>query len=291
MRVRPVVVAYVLALCALAVWGPLVVQSSTAAPAREVSSPTPVPTTRSSSEPQGETEAALLKAQLEVMRQYDQRLLQTVYWTLATAFGVTLFVAGAGWYVNFRLYDRDKQALLSELHSEVEAASGTSSRSIERGLQEARTSLDNAVSKMREDLHHKTEERGKQIEEAALQASKEAINSLQAQFKTMQNEMIEIRYNAVIREAKTWRAQGVHTNELRAYMEALSLAMQLLKAASFREWLVEEPLEGMQGALEAGAGPGAGEIAEISDLLDALPSRYTIQAERLRDLVRRSKPS
>ena len=74
-------------------------------------------------------------------------------------------------------------------------------------------------------------------------------------------------------------------------MEALSLAIQLWKAASFHEWRVEEPLEGMQGALEAGARPGVGEMAQISDLLSALPSKYSIQADRLRDLVRKSTPS
>ena len=56
----------------------------------------------------------MLRAQLEVMKQYDQRLLNTVYWALGTLAAVAAALVGFGWFANFRVYERDKNALAQE---------------------------------------------------------------------------------------------------------------------------------------------------------------------------------
>ena len=58
----------------------------------------------------------MLEAQLKVMREYDARLLHTVYWSLTTVATLTLVLVGFGWFVNFRVYERDKASLLHELN-------------------------------------------------------------------------------------------------------------------------------------------------------------------------------
>ena len=277
--------AGVLAVCALTLCAPLVVQSSTATPNPEVLSPTPVPPAGSSSEPQSDSEAALLRAQLEVMRQYDERLLQTVYWALGTAFGLVLFAAGAGWYVNFRLYERDKQALRTELRSEVETRSATIGRSLEHGLQEARTSLDDAIKKITADLHEEASRQREQIEEAAVQAGEAAARNLQAHFKKMQREMLYMRYTASRSDAQRWREQGVHDNELHEYMKSLTMATQLVEYSISWDWTVARALDDIQEALKSGARPGVVEATELSEMVAVLPDKYSIEVERLRTLI------
>lgn len=83
-------------------WVTLVSYAQAQAPG-PISSPTP-PT-------QNNEEAIALKAQVELMRHYDQRLLNTVYWALGGMGAVVLLVVGLGWYTNFRLYKRDVEDL------------------------------------------------------------------------------------------------------------------------------------------------------------------------------------
>ena len=54
----------------------------------------------------------------ERAKQSENRLLSTVHWTLGTAITVTLLaifaVAGLNWWINEKVYTRDKQALHEE---------------------------------------------------------------------------------------------------------------------------------------------------------------------------------
>ncbi len=82
--------------------------------------PTPTPTIHSQTQSDGE-KIAILQAQLELMRQYDQRLLNTVYYTLAALGTVVFLIVTLGWYTNFRLYKRDNEALKQEVISSLAA--------------------------------------------------------------------------------------------------------------------------------------------------------------------------
>lgn len=64
-------------------------------------------------------EVIALRAQLDIMRQYDDRLMQTVYWALATTGTLALLVVGLGWYTNFRLYKRDVVEVKKEILNAV----------------------------------------------------------------------------------------------------------------------------------------------------------------------------
>ncbi len=289
MRVARTVVACVLALCIISLDVPVVVQSSTPTPTPEVLPPTSDAPTSSSSESQPDSEAAILRAQLDVMRQYDERLLQTVYWALGTALALVVFAASAGWYVNVRLYEREKEALRSELHLALETKIRDISESVQQDVQEAQTSLDDALTDMGKDLREQTNRRFQEIEKLAREAGKAAADTLQAQFKQMQHDMMYMENTTLRRDAETWRERGVHTNELRAYIRSLSLATQLMEFSSANEWLVARALEGIQGALEAGGRPDVQGLTKITALLGTLPDEYSIEVERLRALLSTSR--
>ena len=58
---------------------------------------------------------AELRAQNRLMRDYDQRLLATVYWTLGSVVLLGGLLVGFGWNANSRSYERDRAALRQEL--------------------------------------------------------------------------------------------------------------------------------------------------------------------------------
>jgi hypothetical protein len=62
----------------------------------------------------------MLKQQIESAHFFNERILNTVYWTLSFVGAFTLLLVGFNWYMNFRFADRDKKLLAQELNSNVE---------------------------------------------------------------------------------------------------------------------------------------------------------------------------
>lgn len=86
------------------------------------------------------TEAAL-KAELQVMRDFTQHILSTVYWSLATVALVLLAMIGFGWYQNVKAYERDKAAMRDEILGSMK----TELSEIEKRLTELVTSKYSAL--------------------------------------------------------------------------------------------------------------------------------------------------
>jgi hypothetical protein len=94
--------------------------AASSSPATTASEPTP----SDKGQPQTKTENDMLKAQLEVIRDYDQRLLATVYASLGGVFLLVVLVGGLNWFTNYRLYERERDSLRQSLQfaSQEEAA-------------------------------------------------------------------------------------------------------------------------------------------------------------------------
>jgi hypothetical protein len=222
-----------------------------------VPSATPDPATNQS---ELDTEVIALRAQLEVMRQYDERLLETVYWALGTAVALILFAAGAGWYANFRSYQRDKESLKRELHLDLQSSARETSES----------------------LHSQANQRIGKIEQSALQTVENATGKLRAQIEELGREIAYLTYQSLQKDAERWRDQNIRSNELRSYMQMLPMARRL---GVGYEWAISDTLQKLQEVLKAGAQPDAEEVREITNLIDSLPGEYTIEVQRLRELL------
>jgi len=82
---------------------------------------------QSDGSPSSSDEKAFLRGQLAEMRDYDQRLIATVYWSLSGVFLVVVVVAGLNLFANYRVYERERDSLRNEVaaqaklvHSELE---------------------------------------------------------------------------------------------------------------------------------------------------------------------------
>ena len=113
--------------------------------------PTPITTVIASqtNQDQIETKNAILTAQYDLMRQYDQRLLNTVYWSLSVVGALVVGLTALNWYTNNRLYERDKAIYQKELEGFINVELGKSEVSIRNEL----GNRFNTLSKELEEIH------------------------------------------------------------------------------------------------------------------------------------------
>src|SRR5437773_302723 len=56
-----------------------------------------------------------LRAQISIMERSEDRLLSTVLWSLGAIAGLGLLLLGFSWFLNFKVYERDKSLMRDEL--------------------------------------------------------------------------------------------------------------------------------------------------------------------------------
>jgi len=225
-------------------------------------SPTPSPASVASvSAPQSQPDAEViaLRAQLELMRQYDQRLLNTVYYALTALGGVVVLVLGLGWYTNFRLYKHDIDVLRQEL----------------------KVLLNEEVNKFRQELKNEVDEH----REPLTAASREAVNAGTAELR---EEITKIGYGLThvefamrIREARDREGKNDFEGAIHGYL--LILKDTLSYEEDFREARAIS-LEGVQRVLVK-AHPSAELASNIIEITDQLPRSYSADVINIRKLV------
>jgi hypothetical protein len=200
-------------------------------------------------------QVAVLEAQLETMRQYDQRLLSTVYYALGALGGVVLLVVGLGWYTNFRIYRRDVTDLESSLRGQMNKMG---------------KELESKVEKMERELESK-------LRRAAIDAGKSAVGSALYDLKKLQLEEIK-------REARDWEIKGVDANVLTSYARGLVLANEV-----FPDYEVPYMLDEIVRVLgKKKAILTASTIADVNKAVDTVSKEYLGTVERIRGILRES---
>lgn len=91
-------------------------------------------------------EVEVLRAQLDANKEYQESLLETVYWALGGVFVIVGLLLGFGWFVNFRVYERDKESLRREVEALLAKESALLSGQISAQAIEAQESIQKNVS-------------------------------------------------------------------------------------------------------------------------------------------------
>ena len=227
--------------------------------------PTLVPSPTSTPNIQSETEVSLLKLEVELLKSHNQQLLETIYWSIGAVFTLALFVVGAGWYVNFRLYEKDKIEL---------------QRNLEMSLTER-------LNKEETELQERFESEKESLQNIAQKSGEAAATKLHSQFEDMKWDLEYMQYKMLEEQAKSWRSQKVYANELSRYFDMLKIAQKLYRQNW--EWLLSDALQGMQNSLRSGAKPDVEKVREITKVIDSLDKNYSIEVSRLKDLLVASK--
>lgn len=143
-------------------------------------------------------EAQILRAQLEQMRDTDQKLLSTVHWSLGTLALLAVLLVGFNWYVNFRQYERDKERLAAELRDQI-------GKTLTTSVDAVRTDLVREIGRRATDL------------EAKMTASANALRT----------GLLRLQYDQLGMQADDWAKQGVYANSFTTLEEQFGLAIQL----------------------------------------------------------------
>jgi hypothetical protein len=148
----------------------------------------------------------LMDSWVSLSSQLNDRLIATVYWSLATVTGLALALFAYNWFFNFRLSEREKQALSNELRSEVDSH-------ISR--------MNAETLSIKEQLNSLLVEEIKASVQKNIDPLKYEVSSLRSTIKDLEYELKIAKAEAEIRY---WEGLDVLTNALTYYLELIQLA-------------------------------------------------------------------
>lgn len=227
------------------------------------------PTVTASGQGQAEIEARILRAQLETARQYDQRLVETVYWGLGTVVTIAIALVGFGAFANLRLYERDKASLREELRRENKDEIGR----IERSLREGAAGLQKTLQRT--------------TNEAARGATESAVAKLTTDLDNLRFTMLLHQYDFARQRVLYWRDTRAPSNVLSEYAEMGLLAIRMGKLAGAPdEFRINDVLDGILGQLTVGTKANSGQVKSITEFLNELPDSYAQNKEMILPYLR-----
>jgi hypothetical protein len=203
-----------------------------------------------------------LRAQNELLKSFDQRLIATVYWAFGFlgTIAVALFVFG--WWTNARINEREFRALSSEIRNQY--------------LEETATLRKEIASTLSDQI----DTRVKNILETEVTPS---IRKLDAAFGHASDEIADIAFERAIERAKSAIAEGVFSNGVSYYSEAARYAMRKSDIFNLQTGLAGI-LAAFRASKEAGKRIDIGRLnrIELAKVLDKAPKEVTDLVDAIR---------
>lgn len=219
---------------------------------------------------------ALLEAQLQTMRDYHSSLLDTVYFALAGVLLLASLLVGFGWFANFKVYERDKLALKTELDAATAKA-----------LAELKAEIDTRAANTAKELRSESVASSQALSEAVNKQVDGYRNELSALVSSTQRSL-EARLSELARKHlvlhRTYLQEKMKSNPSSnmAMTDALSL-LELVRGDS--DYTVSDTLSFMLKTIDKGGKLTADEITRLHKVFDALPSHYQTLVEKVRAKV------
>ena len=211
----------------------------------------------SSEQPQGESaeDFRLIRAELQVMRDYNDDFLNTIHWSLYTVLIVAGLLIGANLFSSFRMADRERDALKQEL----------------QGWLQGETAL------IRQD-----QQQGALQSVIELSKLSNRINSTEYEINRLRDETSYLERDFLVFKAEQRLAQGDNQGAIAEYSRLL-----VKEIDSNHVTALSSVLRFISNALEHGAMPTAHVRREITESLSRLPTGFAIDSGKILELLRR----
>ncbi|MCZ2120631.1 MAG: hypothetical protein LC108_00025 [Anaerolineales bacterium] len=208
-----------------------------------------------------DNEVVVLRAQLEIMQQYNQQILATVYWALGIIAGLAVLLVGFGWFVNFRVYERDKSTMQDDLRYFIRSELETSSKAFEKRIDEK---IEKSVKDYQENL-------------------KASLVKMQARVSSIEEALAESEYKRLSEETKK---ETYKDSAFRQYVRMIELAHKL---PPYLDFYFSEPLENIITLLKDGLAPAPEDVKDLNKELNNVPEGYAMDVESIRQLIKNSR--
>ncbi len=206
--------------------------------------------------PRSDSLLAVMEARLEAEKDYRKDLLHTVYWALGGVGGLAVVLLGYGWFANFKVYERDKQALQEDL-----------SGLVVRKTSELRGALDGLVKSAVTN------------EVAVVRA---AVTS---QVAEVQRDLAGLSVTVITMQAEAYKARGAHALVATMGIQWLEAA---LKAGS--EYEMDNALKTLLSSFaEASCYLTTYEAGRLTALLEQLPADRGVLRDRVQAALKTVK--
>lgn len=173
------------------------------------------------------TELAVVRAQLEDNRKFQDQLLATVYWSLGTLATVAVLLTGFGWFANTKMYERDKAALERDLRGQLFEEIRASKQALETDTAIKFKEQDNYISeKVDKDVELATKTISKDIEELEKKLASRISNSA-ANLARLTNDIHHLNLKNALLMREEWKKKNVTRNMLQETVNALVLTNTL----------------------------------------------------------------
>jgi hypothetical protein len=192
-----------------------------------------------------------LRAQLELQRAFQSDLLATVYWSLGVVVLIVVVLVGFGWFANFRVYQRDLEALRRELESLVT------------------TAIANATARMQDRLTTSVDQARKELEAAG----STRIDRLARDLLILKCDSLQLEHG--------------RSMERKSFGIAASYALRLLESAVSLGFdiYINIALKALVDSLAQGGALTTRELTQATDLLVRVPDSFAVLRERARDAI------
>ena len=218
----------------------------------------------------------LLQAQLEMTRQFQGDMLETVYWSLGVVVVLVGLLLGFGWFVNLRVYERDKESLRQELMGKLDQETA----SVKSEISELSSALTANVSELSTSVNSRL---GEEISALSKSLKKEVSGHVSSQIESVNQRLLSIEFEAMAEELDARIKSGSHNMALTSALHILTRAFALDRSST-----VESMLKGILDSLKAGGKFTVSEVARITTILDKLPASHAILGDKVRQAVAES---
>ncbi len=191
------------------------------------------------------------QSNLDLMMHYDQKLINTFFWSLA----ILAALFGLNWFVSFRMYARDKDAIKEELKSFVEKQFSELKTELKN---DNKTTIENSVKQAGADLNYK-------------------IDDLQRDKLRIQSELAETNY-------KFAKMENNHIGKLKYLLKILNYSIQFTG-----EWTISNELEELYSLIEEDRPIIPNQLLDIKKTVAKLPDTYNTQKKKIKKAMLKVK--
>jgi hypothetical protein len=218
-----------------------------------------------------ETENAVLRARLEEERTYNSAILQTVYWSLGVLVTLSIALIGFGWFANFRVYERDKEALTKALDGHLTT-----------GLSNAKEMIRHGIEDLRQHVVRETERMHVESASTIDSAITARLADIEAKLERTERAFKDTRLEHELLRANYLFGQAQHGNAFNACLSAISLAHDLGKPH-----VVHSVLDELEKQINKMNGVFGSDIQNLTTFLEHLDGVNPIQLARLTETLRK----